>query len=91
MAEFVWVRLKNPAGGYYDISTQGPAYLQLRLTLIEQNGPAASFFLGLAETTGELRYREAAHWGLSGFTDDVGDYGIHAATLGEALGEYLRR
>lgn len=91
LAEFVWVRLKNPAGAYYDVSTQGPAYLQLRLTLIEQNGPAASFFLGLAETTGELRYREAAHWGLSGFTNDVGDYGIHAATLGQALGEYLRR
>jgi uncharacterized protein YyaL (SSP411 family) len=91
LAEFVWVRLKNPAGGYYDISTQGPAYLQLRLTLIEQNGPAASFFLDLAEMTGELRYREAAHWGLSGFTEDVSAYGIHAATLGQALGEYLGR
>ncbi|HEX9142815.1 MAG TPA: DUF255 domain-containing protein [Candidatus Binatia bacterium] len=89
LAEFIWVRLKNPGGGYYDISTEGPAYLQLRLTLIEQNGPAASFFLALAETTGEPRYREAARWALSAFAENVSDYGIHAASLGQALGKYL--
>lgn len=89
LAEFIWTRLKNPAGGYYDISTQGPAYLRSPLTLIEQNGPAALFFLALAETTGELRYREAALWALAGFTKDVSDYGIHAAAFGQALGEYL--
>jgi uncharacterized protein YyaL (SSP411 family) len=90
LAEFIWVRLKNPAGGYYDISTQGPAYLQRRLTLIEQNGPAASFFLGLAEMTGEPQYREAAQWGLNGFTEDISAYGIHAASFGQALGGISR-
>ena len=83
--------LKNPSGGYYDISTQGPTYLKLPLSLIEQNGPAASFLLALAETTGALRYREAALWALSGFTEDFSDYGIYAAAFGQALGEYLNR
>ena len=91
LAEFILARLTNPSGGYYDISTQGPAYLKFRLNLIEQNGPAASFFLALAETTSELRYREAALWALSGFTEDFSDYGIHAAAFGQALGKYLSR
>ena len=91
LAEFIVARLKNPSGGYYDISTQGPAYLKLPLSLIEQNGPAASFFLALAETTGAQRYREAALWALCGFTEDFSDYGIHAAAFGQALGEYLNR
>ena len=91
LAEFILARLKNPSGGSYDISTQGPAYLKLPLSLIEQNGPAASFFLALAETTGARRYREAALWALCGFTEDFSDYGIHAAAFGQALGEYLSR
>jgi uncharacterized protein len=91
LAEFIGARLKNPSGGYYDISTQGPAYLKLRLNLIEQNGPAASFLLALAETTGEIRYRDAALWALCGFTEDFSGYGIHAAAFGRALGEYLGR
>jgi uncharacterized protein len=91
LAEFILARLKNPTGGYYDISTQGPGYLKLRLNLIEQNGPAASFFLALAETTGARQYREAALWALCGFTEAFSDYGIHAAAFGQALGEFLCR
>ena len=53
LAEFILSRLKNPDGGYYDLAAPGPAYLSFRLTLIEQNGAAASFFLALAEATGE--------------------------------------
>jgi uncharacterized protein YyaL (SSP411 family) len=87
-AEFILARLKNPGGGYDDISALGPAYLRLPLNLIEQNGPAALFFLALGETTGALRYREATLWALAGF-NEVRDYGIHAAAFGRALGEYL--
>jgi uncharacterized protein len=89
LAEFIGARLKNPSGGYYDISAQGPAYLRSPLILIEQNGPAALFFLALANATGELRYREAALWALAPFREMAGDYGIHAAAFGQALGEYL--
>ena len=89
LAEFVLARLKNPAGGYYDIAVPGPAYLSFRLTLIEQNGGAASFFLGLAERTGESRYRDAALWALSAFTGDFSSYGIHAAGFGQALNEFV--
>jgi uncharacterized protein len=89
LADFILARLKNPAGGYYDIALPGPAYLSFRLTLIEQNGAAASFFLALAETTRELRYRDAALWGLSAFTGDFSSYGIHAAGFGQALNQFV--
>jgi uncharacterized protein YyaL (SSP411 family) len=90
LAEFILARLKNPAGGYYDIAVPGPAYLSFRLTLIEQNGAAASFLLALAETTRELRYRDAAFWGLSAFTGDFKSYGIHAAAFGQALDGFVK-
>ena len=89
LAEFILARLKNPAGGYYDIAAPGPAYLSFRLTLIEQNGAAASFFLALAETTGEPRYMDAALWALSAFTGDFSSYGIHAAGFGQALNQFM--
>ena len=89
LAEFILSRLKNPEGGYYDLAVPGPAYLSFRLTLIEQNGAAASFFLALAETTGELRYRDAALWALSAFTGDFSSYGIHGAGFGQALSEFV--
>jgi len=89
LAEFMLARLRNPAGGYYDIANSGPAYLSFRLTLIEQNGTAASFFLALAETTKESRYRDAALWALSAFPADFSSYGIHAAAFGQALNEFV--
>jgi uncharacterized protein YyaL (SSP411 family) len=89
LAEFILAQLKNPAGGYYDIAVPGSAYLSFRLTLIEQNGAAASFFLALAEATKELQYRDAALWALSAFTGDFNSYGIHAAAFGQALGEFV--
>jgi uncharacterized protein len=89
LADFILARLKNPAGGYYDVAVPGPAYLSFRLTLIEQNSGAASFFLGLAETTGEARYRDAALWALSAFPADFSSYGIHAAAFGQALNEFV--
>lgn len=89
LAEFILSRLKNPDGGYYDLATAGPAYLSFRLTLIEQNGAAASFFLALAEATREVKYRDAALWALSAFTGDFSSYGIHAAAFGQALNEFV--
>jgi uncharacterized protein YyaL (SSP411 family) len=91
LAEFILAQLKNPAGGYYDIAVPGPAYLSFRLTLIEQNGAAASFFLALAEAAKEPRYRDAALWALSAFTGDFSSYGIHAAGFGQALNEFVNR
>jgi uncharacterized protein YyaL (SSP411 family) len=89
MAAFILTELKNPAGGFYDIRAQDSAALKLRLILFEQNGAAASFFLALAGTTGEEIYRDAALWAFQHFTDNFQENGIHAATLGRALQEYL--
>jgi len=88
LAEFILARLKNPQGGYYDIEIPGPALAGFRLTLIAQNGRAASFFLGLAEATQNSRYREAAVWALAAFAGDLSPYGSDVASFGRALGEY---
>jgi hypothetical protein len=88
LAEFILARLKNPQGGYYDIEIPGPALAGFRLTLIAQNGAAASFFLTLAEATQNSRYRDAALWALAAFSGDFSPYGLDAACFGQALGEY---
>lgn len=87
LAEFTLEELKNPAGGFYDIRVQDSASLKLRLTLIEQNGAAASFFLQLAEATNDAKYRDAARWALSPFHTDFAQYGVHSAPFGRALGQ----
>ena len=56
LAEFILSRLKNPDGGYYDLAAPGPAYLSFRLTLIEQNGTVASFFIGASRSHREPCY-----------------------------------
>jgi uncharacterized protein len=89
LAEFVLARLKNPDGGYYDVATSGSAYLNFRLTLIEQNGAAALFFIALEKATEKPRYRDAALWALSAFTGNFSSYGIHAASFGRALNEFF--
>jgi len=89
LAEFILARFTNPAGGYYDLCLEGPAYLRFRLTLLEQNGAAAAFFLKLAEITGKPRYREAALWALGAFTGEFSRYGVHAAGFGQALADFI--
>lgn len=89
LAEFILAAFTNPAGGYYDLCVEGSAYLRFRLTLIEQNGAAAWFFLKLAEAIKERRYRQAALWAFSAFTGDFTPYGIHAAGFGQALAGYI--
>jgi uncharacterized protein YyaL (SSP411 family) len=90
LADFIITELKSPAGGFYDIPARDSASLKLRLTLIEQNGAAASFFLALAATTGAASYRDAALWALQHFTGNFSDYGVHAAAFGRALQDFLR-
>ena len=90
LAEFILARLRNPAGGYYDLSVQGPAYLHYPLTLIEQTGAAGSFFFVLAVSKGEPKYWDAGVWAMGAFTGDFSPYGIHAAGFGCALGEFVK-
>jgi uncharacterized protein YyaL (SSP411 family) len=88
VADFIEKRLKNRERGYFDTAEVGPGYLRLRLTLIEQNGAAASFFLRLEHITGENIYRERAAWAIDAFNEPA-SHGIHAASFGRALNEFL--
>ena len=88
LAEFVRARLTNLTGGYYDRGESPLGLFGARLTLIDQNGVAASFFLMLAKATKETKYREAARWALSAFGGDFNSWGIHVAPFGRALGEW---
>jgi len=90
LAEFILRYLTNPAGGYYDRGESELSFFGSRLTLIDQNGVAATFFLMLADATKEAKYRDAALWGLGPFNGDFYSYGIHAAQFGQALSEWLR-
>jgi uncharacterized protein YyaL (SSP411 family) len=89
LAQFILAHFKDPTGGYFDIEASGFGYLSFPLTLIEQNGPAASFFLSLAAVTADSHWREAALWALSALKEGCGYYGVHAAALGMALAQYL--
>jgi uncharacterized protein len=90
LGEIIVSRLTNPAGGYFDRGKSELGFFGSPLSLIDQNGMAASFFLALADATNDPSYREAARWALSAFNADFATYGIHAARFGQALGEYLR-
>jgi uncharacterized protein YyaL (SSP411 family) len=90
LADYVLGNFRNGDGGYYDLCLLGPARLGFRLTLIEQNGAAARFFLELAEATKEKKYHAAALWALSAFTQDFTPYAIHAAGFGRALAQRER-
>jgi uncharacterized protein YyaL (SSP411 family) len=90
LAEYVLERFRNTNGGYYDLCVLGPGRLSFRLTLVEQNGAVAKFFLKLAEATKEEKYHDAALGALSVFTEDLTPYGIHCAGLGRALAERER-
>ncbi|MGH7784334.1 MAG: hypothetical protein ACREO5_10900, partial [Candidatus Binatia bacterium] len=53
LAEFVLAKLYNPRGGYWDLCVRGPALLSYPVTLIDQNGATASFFLSLGAASRE--------------------------------------
>jgi uncharacterized protein len=90
MGEFILGRLKNPDGGFYDREPQELGFLKFPLTDIDQNGAAASFFLGLHRETGAAKYRDAARWALRAAVGEPASYDLHAARLGRALCEYSR-
>jgi len=89
VADFITTCLRNPAGGYFDLSGENLGLLKMRLTEISQNGATASFFLALAAASGEEKYLTAACWAFDGFNGNLGTYGIHAARFGRALCEFL--
>ena len=89
LAEFILAELKNPGGGFYDIPALATLALGVRLTLIEQNGAAATFFCKLAHAAPDPRYQSAARHALSAFTGEFDSYGVHAAPFGSALQVYL--
>ena len=89
IAELIIARLKNPGGGYFDCGAAEIGFVKLRLTDIDQNGAAASFFLALGGAAGDPKYAEAARWALGAARGDAAAYGIHAARYGRALGEFL--
>ncbi len=88
LGDFI-VRFRNSAGGYFDLITDETGIRKVRLTDVDQNGAAASFFLRLFQAAGDPRYRESARWALDAFSEDFAAYGVHASRFGRALVEYL--
>jgi len=89
LGEFILGDFTNSEGGFYDTSTKGLAHLRFRLTRLVENGVTANFFLGLADSTKEERYRQSALWALSAFTGDFAPFGVHAAGYGQALAGHI--
>jgi uncharacterized protein len=88
LADIVLSRQACAQGGYFDRGPSELGFFGPRLILIDQNGLAASFFLMLAGATNEPKYRDAAIDAFKAFPGDFSSYGIHAALLGQALGEW---
>ncbi len=88
LADGIVSRLACPEGGYFDRTPSELGFFGTRLVLIDQNGLTASFFLMLANATREPKYRDAACDAFKAFPGDFAAYGIHAALLGQALGEW---
>ena len=91
LGEFIRANLYNPTGGYWDLCVRGPALLRYPVTLLDQNGATASFFLSLGVATNDDRYRDAALWALRAYRGDFSDYGISIAAFGRALNEFLHQ
>jgi uncharacterized protein YyaL (SSP411 family) len=88
LGDFI-VRLRNSAGGYFDLIADERGIRKVRLTDVDQNGAAAAFFLRLFQAAGDTRYLESARWALDAFDEDFVSYSIHASRFGRALVEYL--
>ncbi|MCH7787666.1 MAG: thioredoxin domain-containing protein [Chloroflexi bacterium] len=89
LGEAILASYVNPAGGFFDIREKGLAHLRFPLTLLVENGVAASFFLRLGDFTEDKKYRQAALWALNAFTGDFGPYGVYASGYGRALAGYI--
>jgi len=91
LAEFILLHLSNPGGGYFDRGKSALEFFGSRLSLIDQNGTTASFFLMFADVTKEQKHRDEALSALAAFSGDFAAYGLDAAPYGQALGEWLSR
>ena len=80
---------RNPAGGFSDISTTGPANLRFPLTVLSQNADAAGFFLRLAAFSSDPSFREQAVWSLQSFPNSHRQHGAFAAGFGQAVARLL--
>ncbi len=89
LADFIMTRLRNSVGGYFDIISASE-HLKFPLTLIEQNGAAASFFLTLHRIISDESYGNAAKWAFLPFTAPLADQGVQAAAFGAAMNDWLR-
>jgi uncharacterized protein YyaL (SSP411 family) len=89
LAEDVVCRHRNASGGFSDISVAGPARLQYPVTVLTQNANVASFFVRLADLSGDIAYRKMAYWALRRFPNSQRTYGAFAAGFGHALGRLL--
>jgi uncharacterized protein YyaL (SSP411 family) len=79
----------NPDGGFFDIAETGPAALRVKVTVLSQNATVATFFLNLADQTGDPRYRDAAEWALHGYRGSPEIYGAFSASYAHALAVFL--
>jgi uncharacterized protein YyaL (SSP411 family) len=82
-------RHREASGGFSDISVAGPASLQYPVTVLTQNANVASFFVRLADLSGDIDYRKTAYWALRRFPNSHRNYGAFAAGFGHALGRLL--
>ncbi|MGH8066244.1 MAG: DUF255 domain-containing protein [Candidatus Entotheonellia bacterium] len=89
LAEDIRRQHRNAAGGFFDISMAGPASLQYPVTVLTQNANVASFFVRLADLSGDIAYRQTAHWALRRFPNAHRTYEAFAAGFGHALGRLL--
>jgi len=89
LAETMIRRHRNASGGFNDISVAGPAALQYPVTVLTQNANVASFFVRLADLSGDIGYRKAAHWALRRFPNSHRTYEAFAAGFGHALARLL--
>ena len=80
---------RSEQGGFLDISQTGPGNLQIPIAVLTQNAQTASFFVRLADLTGDLSYRQQAVWALKSFPNSHRQFGAFAAGLGHALGRLL--
>jgi len=89
LAEAIVRQHRNAGGGFNDIRAAGPASLQYPVTVLTQNANVASFFVRLADLSGDMAYRKTAHWALRRFPNSHRTYEAFAAGFGHALGRLL--
>ena len=59
------------------------------MPVLTQNATAAAFFVRLADLSGDIAYRQTAHWAIRRFPNSHRQHGAFAAGFGHALGRLL--